>query len=282
MAFISYPIEIWFAAFIHKKVLNTTQWPGWGYEPGFGDGKIVGMGLSSEEQLFRGDERYFAGHIATKLNSRLWSKITVDAAKIGVLPMPTVSAQSRSRNYTEDGGRHQDIARGLVSTKPGCIIESWVGPSHQRVRSRHIAYDVSTVSMIPPTITRTPKAWSAWKMNSKTAPNQSVLPVVRNTGKQSSEIDIECAASYPFSAVAPQINFGFTVSLKSSGTSTVEIVVDGWHNEFPYYELLVNQKAVYMYQSSSSGPGIVNLNSTDDFKKEITTSRLKGGTEVVF
>lgn len=281
MAFTSYPVEIWFAAFIHKKVLNSTQWPGWGYEPGFGDGKLSGMGVSSEETLFRGDERYFAGHVATKFNSRLWSKITVDAAMIGALPAPSVGAQTRSRNYTEDGGMHQDIARGLVSTKPGCLIESWVGPSHQRVRTRDIEYGSIAVGMTVAT-TRTPKAWGPWKMNSKTAPNLSTPPVVRNPSKLSSEIDIECAASYPFSAVAPQINFGFTVKLTRSGTSKVEIVVDGWHNEFPYYELLVNQKAVYMYQSSSSGPSVINLNSTDDFEKTITTTRANGATVVVF
>lgn len=281
MIFINYSIEIWFAAFIHQKVLNTTQWPGWGYEPVFGDGKIVGGGVSSEETLFRGDERYFAGHIATKFNSRLWSKITVDSSRIGALPKASVSAQTRSRNYTEDGGAHQDIALGLVSTKPGCVIESWVGPSHQRVRTREIEYTPVAMGMSATNI-KTPKEWSAWKMNSKTAPNQSSLPVVRNPSELSSEIDIKCAASYPFSNVAPQINFEFTVSLTRSGTATVDIVVDGWHNEFPFYELLVNRKAVYMYQATSSGPSPMNLTSDDDFKKKVTIAGPNTVPKVVY
>ncbi|XXY17998.1 hypothetical protein WME88_58190 [Sorangium sp. So ce216] len=143
-------IEIFFAAFIHRKLLAASD--GWAYEPGIGKGGIV-------ESMFKGDERGFGQHSDARYNSRLWSRIAVEADQIGSLPRPVQASRSMLCSYKDKSGASiVDLAAGLVSDQPGCKIETWVGPSHRRTRS---AKSVVGVPLGPPAAVVTLE-WNPW------------------------------------------------------------------------------------------------------------------------
>ena len=78
-------------------------------------------------------------------------------------------------------------------------------------------------------------------------------------------------ASYPFSSVAPDIDFNIKALLKVFGKGNdfyVMASIVGFRDQFPAYEayITVNGKKNYFYTYSvgkNDGPGLVNLNSSD-------------------
>jgi predicted RNA-binding protein Jag len=81
--------------------------------------------------------------------------------------------------------------------------------------------------------------------------------------EDTSIIEASAAAGYPFiKFVAPDIDFKIQVKLYHNGNS-VEITVKGEHNDFPAYELIIDNKVIYNYNPSNfgynSGPNPYNL-----------------------
>lgn len=261
-------LELFFSAFIHKKLLEAGG--GWAYEPGIGRGSVT-------ETMFKGDERGFGQHSDLLFNSRLWCRLTVRFDKIGKLTKPAQSASTKSRAYKDKSGASLvDVANGLICQQEGFKIETWVGPSHQRSRA---AKSVAGVPVGPPASVVTTE-WGPWTVESKTAPNKSKPPAVKNKGGYCSTIDIECAAAYPFIAVAPDIDFGLTVTLSRSGESSVNVKVDGWHNRFPFYELLICKTSFHQFEPWFSGPNHINLGMLwKDFAAEAVCTSQNGGVK---
>ncbi|MGK4008186.1 hypothetical protein WMF31_36550 [Sorangium sp. So ce1036] len=240
-------IEIFFAAFIHKKLLAASD--GWTYEP------VTGK-RGAMEAMFKGDERGFGQHDDALYNSRLWSRVSVKVGQIGSLPQPVPAFRGMLRSDKDSSGASiVDLAAGIVCDQPGCKIESWVGPSRRRTR---LARSVVGVPVGPPASVAEVN-WMPWVVVSKTAPNKSKPPVVRNLDALTSTIDIECAAAYPFIDIAPDIDFGYKITLSRRGPSGAHVKVDGWHNRFPFYELLICKTSFLQYEPSSSGPNFINL-----------------------
>jgi hypothetical protein len=82
--------------------------------------------------------------------------------------------------------------------------------------------------------------------------------------------DVKAAASYPFSGAAPDIDIKVEWHLRLDPASgKVHVTVKGKHDQFPFYEVLVNSKSLYQYipaNDGKDGPGPVNLNSTHKFE----------------
>ena len=75
-------------------------------------------------------------------------------------------------------------------------------------------------------------------------------------------ITVSASGGYPFlETLAPSIDFSISVSLYLNNR-TVEISIDGEHNDFPAYQLLVDNKSIYNYNPSDygyTGPTPYNL-----------------------
>jgi len=71
--------------------------------------------------------------------------------------------------------------------------------------------------------------------------------------------------SYPYlEPFAPNIDFSFKIHIyKRVGHFDIEII--GRHNEFPCYELFINDSSVYKYQTKWRGPNPINLNCNFSF-----------------
>jgi hypothetical protein len=74
-------------------------------------------------------------------------------------------------------------------------------------------------------------------------------------------------ASYPFKSTAPNIDISatWTFTKPSPTATTVDLKVEGEHNKFPFYEVLINGTSIYTFTSTSTGPGLLNLNSSKSF-----------------
>ncbi len=83
-------------------------------------------------------------------------------------------------------------------------------------------------------------------------------------------IKISGSAGYPFlKRIAPNIDFELEIELyKNLNGASIDLHVDGNHNNFPAYELIINQNVVYLYNPADhgySGPNVINLNTSKSF-----------------
>ncbi len=71
----------------------------------------------------------------------------------------------------------------------------------------------------------------------------------KSTQKDTTLFQITADASYPFlQGIAPAINFDFTIRVHlAQGSNTVHINVNGKHDKFPAYELLVDDTIIYTH-----------------------------------
>lgn len=70
----------------------------------------------------------------------------------------------------------------------------------------------------------------------------------------STRFDITASAGYPFIKKAFHINFNFTVDVHlAERSNTVHINVEGTHDKFPAYELLVDDTIIYTHAHTSLG-----------------------------
>lgn len=81
-------------------------------------------------------------------------------------------------------------------------------------------------------------------------------------GKCSTTVCVTAAASYPFSMVAPNIDYNVCWKFTVAAKNAVTIEVWGSHDKFPNYEALINRPASlsqYQYDTPYSGPGFGSL-----------------------
>jgi len=74
------------------------------------------------------------------------------------------------------------------------------------------------------------------------------------------------SGTYPFDLLAPAIDYTVKWSLTHIKDCEYEIEFSGSHDKFPFYEVIVDGKVAYKYSATSSGPNMVNLNSSLNFK----------------
>ena len=98
-------------------------------------------------------------------------------------------------------------------------------------------------------------------------------------GNDTTEVIVSASAEYPFlEYVAPNIDFELKIELlKNLQSNKIDINISGWHNDFPAYELIINQSVAYSYNPADyghTGPGLINLNTKKYFNhtKWITLS----------
>lgn len=105
----------------------------------------------------------------------------------------------------------------------------------------------------------------------------------KNNGPCSSELTIKASGNYPFAdgliygfgLFVPNVDFKVTFSLKRSG-KFVEAKLEGTHDYFPSYEGFAGKRHLYGFDAARygfnlGGPGIVNLNSSIDFRTRYRT-----------
>lgn len=91
-----------------------------------------------------------------------------------------------------------------------------------------------------------------------------------NGGNDTTTIRISASAGYPFAEpLSPNIDFELKIELhKNLSSKSIDIDVKGTHNDFPAYELVINNKVVYSHNPSDyghSGPSLINLNTNKSF-----------------
>ena len=84
-----------------------------------------------------------------------------------------------------------------------------------------------------------------------------------------SGITAGASAGYPFSSIAPSIDYGFSGDVCRLKDGSVLFRFIGDHNEFPAYEIIINGAVIYDYHPKSSGPGVLNLNSSESFSIKV-------------
>jgi len=106
-----------------------------------------------------------------------------------------------------------------------------------------------------------------WYYEEKRASVQNPDPVIQDYPFACKTTITFCpSAGYPFtpSALTPNIDYSVTFTFFVVGPTSVKVSVSGSRNKFPDYEAYVDGSLVYTYPSSSSGPGVVNLNTRTD------------------
>lgn len=74
-------------------------------------------------------------------------------------------------------------------------------------------------------------------------------------------IEVKASAAYPF-LPSPDVDLNLKISIRKINERDVRITFEGEHDDFPAYELLVNDRVIYSYSPASKGydgPTPVNL-----------------------
>ncbi len=84
----------------------------------------------------------------------------------------------------------------------------------------------------------------------------------KSVNNDTTVLEVSASAGYPFlETFSPNIDFSLQVALYLN-RKTVEITIDGEHNDFPAYELLIENQSIYNYNPSDygyTGPTPYNL-----------------------
>ncbi|MCD8440949.1 hypothetical protein G1K97_10370 [Tenacibaculum finnmarkense] len=94
-------------------------------------------------------------------------------------------------------------------------------------------------------------------------------------GNDTTTIKVSASAGYPFAEpFSPNIDFELEIELfKNLSSKSIDVQVKGWHNDFPAYELIIDDRAVYTHNPSDygyTGPGFGNLTKSRDFQRTHT------------
>ncbi|MFB9057142.1 hypothetical protein ACFFU9_10350 [Mariniflexile ostreae] len=89
-------------------------------------------------------------------------------------------------------------------------------------------------------------------------------------GNDTTIIKVSASAGYPFAEpFSPNIDFKLEIELfKNLTNKSIDVHVKGVHNNFPAYELVINDRVAYTHNPSDyghSGPGLINLNTNKNF-----------------
>jgi RHS repeat-associated protein len=80
-------------------------------------------------------------------------------------------------------------------------------------------------------------------------------PVIKDVGPCCSTISFKPAAAYPF-LPSPDLDYDIVFTLKKlENKKHIEVTLSGVHDQFPYYEALVNKDVFYTFDPQSGGPG---------------------------
>lgn len=91
------------------------------------------------------------------------------------------------------------------------------------------------------------------------------LDTIQDINVDYSTIEVKTGAGYPYlEPFSPNIDFDFKIHMYRH-TNGYEIDIIGCHNEFPCYELFINDISVYKYRTSWHGPNPINLNKSFSF-----------------
>ena len=102
------------------------------------------------------------------------------------------------------------------------------------------------------------------------------LDTITDLNSNFSKIKVKTSAGYPYlEPFSPNIDFEFTIIMRRL-SDKYEVEIIGCHNEFPCYELYINDSVVYKYMTAGHGPNPVNLNRSFSFtiKKKFLINRL--------
>jgi hypothetical protein len=84
-------------------------------------------------------------------------------------------------------------------------------------------------------------------------------------GKCNASFQFVGEAAYPFSAVAPDIDFDVKADV-TIASGSISVSFTGTHNMFPAYEAIVERQGirdvVYQFDPPATGPGLINLNTS--------------------
>jgi len=83
--------------------------------------------------------------------------------------------------------------------------------------------------------------------------------------KDHSCIKTGAQAGYPFAEpLSPNIDFDLVINMYRMPNG-YKVEIAGKHNNFPYYEMLINGELAYQYNAVDFGPGMINLNTQRHF-----------------
>lgn len=115
------------------------------------------------------------------------------------------------------------------------------------------------------------------------APDKGATSYTKSTSQTGVTFDLRGEASYPFSSVAPDIDFHVTIELALNADGSLVATLKGQRNDFPAYEavIFINGQPYELYRYGigngfyTSGPGLFNLNSSTDLGTQITKFIIK-------
>ena len=79
-----------------------------------------------------------------------------------------------------------------------------------------------------------------------------------------SAIQIIASAGYPYTPapLTPNIDFDITFTLQVLADCSIEVTFDGWRNDFPAYEVMIDGNVIHSYVAPDwDGPNPINLNA---------------------
>jgi hypothetical protein len=90
-------------------------------------------------------------------------------------------------------------------------------------------------------------------------------------GNDATKIKVSASAGYPFIFISPNIDFELNIELhKNLSRGSIDMNINGWHNDFPAYELIVRDRVIYSYNPADyghTGPNPNNLSKSRNFNK---------------
>ena len=102
-------------------------------------------------------------------------------------------------------------------------------------------------------------------VHAKAAPVTGVTEKRTDSGT-SSTVETKGAASYAFMpTLSPDIDYSIKFQFDKKASGGVDVSTSIEHNQFPFYEIMINGTTIYTYSASDTGPTLVNLNSSHKY-----------------
>lgn len=155
------------------------------------------------------------------------------------------------------------------------LFKKFCGPSHRVfVQTSHTALSVWQMNRVPKIpyqggrfpIMGSQKEYAYLHTQAiRTATADQNCDNIRDITKDYSTIEVKTSAGYPYlEPFSPNIDFAFKIHIYRRA-SYYDIEIIGNHNEFPCYELFINDTSVYKYHTKWKGPNPINLNRDFSF-----------------
>ena len=202
---------------------------------------------------------------------RLGFDLNVDPKKIGNYKL--TDRIFDHKNHGSDWGGHRSQHSGESHQVEAYIkrkATGYVDTGTTFIESGHEYVGVCSDSISTLRSEETPLKLSLENVLSRTYFHQAGTTVPRDT----TVFIISASAGYPFAEpFSPNIDFEVKVKvIREPSGKSVSVQVDGWHNDFPAYELIIGNKVVYDHNPSDynyTGPGYGNLTKSRNFKASL-------------